>query len=114
LGANVVGVDIDPVACMVTDFELNAHSLSDPVEVLDQLVDDAAAQRALYATTGPDGDAREGLHFLWVQQITCGSCDVEFDAHPSYVIAKAGERRWRGAESFRRGRRYRCEDPPCA
>ena len=94
LGANVVGVDIDPVACMVTDFELNAHSTADPLEVLDDLIDASADQRALYATVGPDGSAREGLHFLWVQQVTCASCALVFDAHPSYVIAKAEQRRW--------------------
>lgn len=94
LGANVVGVDIDPVACMVTAFELNAHEAEDPSEVLDELFEASADQRALYATTGPDGTAREGLHFMWVQQVSCGSCDLTFDAHPSYTIAKADERRW--------------------
>ncbi|WP_413354564.1 hypothetical protein [Microbacterium sp. 1P06AB] len=94
LGANVVGVDIDPVACMVTDFELRAHQTPDPTVLLDDLIVGAADQRALYATTGPDGSTREGLHYLWVQQLTCGECATEFDAHPSYVVAKAGDQRW--------------------
>lgn len=94
LGANVVGVDIDPVACMVTNFELHAHAAADPTSVMAELVEGASAQRALYATTGPDGSRREGLHYLWVQQLACGSCDFTFDAHPSYVVAKADQQRW--------------------
>lgn len=93
LGANVVGVDIDPVACMVTSFELTAHTQPDPLETLETMLDMAQAQRLLYRTW-VDGVEREALHYFWVQQVDCGGCTLTFDAHPAYLVANAGTQQW--------------------
>lgn len=90
LGAHVVGADIDPVACAVTEFELAAHRFADPWDAFEDLASSLEAQRSLYATIGPDGDDRVGLHYFWVQQVTCGHCEVTFDAHPNHRIALDG------------------------
>src|SRR5260370_411111 len=37
LGADVIGVDVDAVACAVSDFELRADKMPDPVPALDLL-----------------------------------------------------------------------------
>lgn len=90
LGANVIGADIDPVACAVTQFELTAHTLADPWDVYDDVSEKMAAQQALYATIGPDGEPRTGLHYFWVQQVQCENCTHTFDAHPNHRIALEG------------------------
>ncbi|ERK73553.1 SAM-dependent methyltransferase [Leifsonia aquatica] len=94
LGANVTGVDIDPVATAVTEFELRARDLPDPFDVFTDVYDAAEPLRELYRTVGPDGDTRDGLHFFYVQQLTCGHCATTFDAHPSYRVALAGSEQW--------------------
>lgn len=91
LGATTYGADIDPVACAVTQFELGADSRPDPLDILDQVLKAGEDQRALYRTRGPKGDAREAVHIFWVQQITCGSCEDTFDAHPDHLIARNGD-----------------------
>src|SRR6266511_2279139 len=70
LGADVIGVDVDPVACLVSRFELGAHERSDPRAALATLEAACACQQRLYETAGPDGDRRVGLHFFWVQQVS--------------------------------------------
>jgi adenine-specific DNA methylase len=94
LGAEVVGADIDPVACLVTRFELEAHSRPDPREVLETVADACNEQPVLYQTIGPDGDERNGLHFFWVQQVGCGRCGHVFDAHPDRVLAYGADHQW--------------------
>ncbi|MCD2498512.1 hypothetical protein [Microbacterium nymphoidis] len=91
LGAHVVGADIDPVACAVTEFELTAHRYPDPWDAFEDLANRLEAQRTLYATIGPEGDHRIGLHYFWVQEVACARCDVVFDAHPHYRIALDGD-----------------------
>lgn len=94
LGADVTGVDIDPIACAVTEFELRARDLPDPFAVFPEVLTAAQPLRDLYRTVGPEGDEREGLHFFYVQEVTCASCATTFDAHPSYRIALAGDDQW--------------------
>ncbi|MFE4948652.1 hypothetical protein ACFQ9V_00940 [Leifsonia sp. NPDC056665] len=94
LGADVTGVDIDPVAVAVTEFELRARDLPDPFDVFPEVFETAEPLRNLYRTIGPDGDTRDGLHFFYVQQLRCGSCAATFDAHPSYRLALAGNEQW--------------------
>ncbi|WP_157485197.1 hypothetical protein [Frigoribacterium sp. Leaf8] len=94
LGADVVGADIDPVACLVTKFELAARSIPDPARLVDRALAASAAQRALYETISPAGERRIGLHFFWVQVVECGACEVHFDAHPDYLLASTPSGKW--------------------
>lgn len=94
LGANVVGADIDPVAALVTDFELKAHTVPDPTAILDEVLDRVADLRALYKTRGPDGAERDSLHFMYVQTINCGECAQSFDVHPNWRIAFEAKSTW--------------------
>ncbi|KJQ52528.1 DNA methylase [Microbacterium sp. SA39] len=91
LGAHVVGADIDPVACAVTEFELTAHRYPNPWDAFDEVNNALNDQQSLYSTVGPDGDARIGLHYFWVQEVTCARCDLTFDAHPHHRVALDGD-----------------------
>ena len=94
LGAEVIGADIDPVACLVSRFELNAHECPNPTAALGALEKACAPQAGLYETIGPDGDRRVGLHFFWVQQVTCGKCEHTFDGHPNRLLAYGQDHQW--------------------
>lgn len=88
LGASVHGVDIDSVACAVTSFQLRAAGTPDLRGALHDLGASVGARlRRLHATRGPEGEARDVVHWFWVQVLTCGSCGMETEAHPHHRLA---------------------------
>lgn len=117
LGASTVGVDIDPVACAITRFELNAHradGVSDALEGLLKTVGQRLAR--YYVACGPRGERRQVLHGFWVQVVGCRGCGQVVEAHPHHQLAfeAEGTRQWafcrachavheldRSADSFR-------------
>src|SRR5512132_233888 len=97
LGASVTGVDVDPVACAVTRFELAAAAMPLPDKLAAQLAEDVGMRMApFYRTVGPDGEELVALHYFWVQVVECGGCGRQVDAHPHYQLGYevAGERQW--------------------
>ena len=97
LGADVIGVDVDAVACAITRFETRAAATPDlepAIERLRRRVGDRLAPYSL--TTLPDGTTRTVLHFFWVQIVTCGGCAHPVEAHPHYQLAyeAEGKRQW--------------------
>lgn len=94
LGASVTGVDVDPVACAITGFELRAGDCPDPAAGLDEVRRSVGKRMASYYGTALDGEERTGLHYFWVQQVTCKDCSTLFDAHPSHLLGIAGRQAW--------------------
>lgn len=94
LGATVTGVDVDPVACAITSFELRAGACPDPTLGLDEVERSVGKEMAGYYRTELAGEERVGLHYFWVQQVQCGDCDLVFDAHPSHLLGVAGGNAW--------------------
>jgi adenine-specific DNA methylase len=97
LGANVIGVDVDPVACAVTRFELAAAAMPLPDKLATQLAEDVGARMVpFYRTVGPDGEELVALHYFWVQVVECSGCGRQVDAHPHYQLGYevAGKRQW--------------------
>jgi putative DNA methylase len=97
LGANVIGIDVDPVACAVTRFELAAAAMPLPDKLATHLAEDVGARMApFYRTVGPDGEELVALHYFWVQVVECGGCGRQVDAHPHYQLGYevAGKRQW--------------------
>lgn len=97
LGATPIGVDIDPVACAITRFELHAAEVPDlsvAVESLQKTVGNRMAR--YYRTTGEAGEERLILHAFWVQVVTCHHCHSESEAHPHYQLAfdSEGTQQW--------------------
>ena len=95
LGANVIGVDVDPVACAVTRFELEIDDLPDllfPLELLQQTV--GASLRPLYTSVDSNGVERTVLHYFWVQIVECRDCGNRFQAHPSFLLAENNGIQW--------------------
>jgi putative DNA methylase len=97
LGASVIGVDVDPVACAVTRFELAAATMPIPDKLGAQLAEDVGARMApFYRTVGADGEDLVALHYFWVQVVECGGCGRQVDAHPHYQLGyeAARARQW--------------------
>lgn len=97
LGADIRGVDVEPVAAAVSDFQGRLAKLPDLGAALDELKASVGAEMApFYDATGPDGTKETMLHAFWVQQHTCKNCSHTFDAHPSFRLAwnDADKREW--------------------
>lgn len=94
LGATVTGVDVDPVACAITSFELRAGACPNPQLGLEEVQRTVGKGMAEFYRTEMNGEERVGLHYFWVQQVHCGVCDVAFDAHPSHLLGVAGKEAW--------------------
>lgn len=88
LGANVHGVDVEPVAAVVSNFQGRLASMPDlkpAFECLKAKVRDEVA--SFYETTNPDGMSEMLLHAFWVQTHACVECGYVFDLHPNHRLA---------------------------
>jgi len=95
LGAAVIGIDVDPVACAVTRFELEAETLPDLRDALWSLQESVGGLiRPLHTSTDEAGRERIVLHHFWVQAIECRGCGRPFQAHPTYLLAEDQEAQW--------------------
>lgn len=87
--ANVIGVDIDPVACFVTQKEL--EPIGEPaLEEAFRYVESRAKERILkwYRTTLSDGSRGTVIHVFWVEIIKCPDCGIEAAGHPHYQLSR--------------------------
>jgi len=89
LGAHVIGVDIDPVACFVTSKELAPCDENRLLAAFRQ-VESAVKESILtwYRTKLPDGRSGTILYAFWVDEIVCPTCKEKFDGHPHYQLAR--------------------------
>jgi RHS repeat-associated protein len=97
LGATVIGIDVDPVACAISAFESRLHQLPDLAPAAAELAAGVGARLApLYRTITPEGEVREVLHYFWVQVVVCGGCGRQIECHPHYQLAyqAEGSRQW--------------------
>jgi Adenine-specific DNA methylase containing a Zn-ribbon len=94
LGANVHGVDVEPVAAAVSNFQGGLSSLPDLSATLEEL---RAAVKPLvsgfYETANLAGDPETMLHAFWVQTHVCSNCEHEFDLHPNHRLAWNDEKK---------------------
>lgn len=87
LGANVVGVDIDPVACFVTRKELEHIDETALLSAFHQI--EARLREQIlgwYRTELPDGRSGIATYVFWVDVISCPSCRQETLGHPHYQL----------------------------
>lgn len=97
LGATVTGVDVDPVACAVTRFEVAAANMPALDRVAHELAQQVGKQLAAhYRTVSQTGEELVALHYFWVQVIDCVGCGTPVEAHPHYQLARevSGGSQW--------------------
>ncbi len=87
--ANVVGIDIDPVACFVTAKELasfDSTALLSAFQSLEEQVKDRILR--WYRTTLPNGQKGTVIYAFWVDELTCPKCKLAFEGHPHYQLSR--------------------------
>jgi putative DNA methylase len=87
-GARVIGFDIDPVATLITRFELAAASRGEPTRAIAAVCQETSSRILPLHTTRVDGEVLPVLHHFWVELRTCPSCATEFEVHPHYRLAQ--------------------------
>ncbi len=87
LGARCVGVDIDPVACFVTQMELTPVAPKEIEACYRQIERKVASKiKALYRSRVED-EPVDVMYNFWVDHITCPDCGSTGDGHPTYQLA---------------------------
>lgn len=95
LGATVHALDVDPVACAVSRFEMNAAAMPDLSDALQELTETVGSRiRRFHLTQALDGTEHVVLHHFWVQVVDCDNCGGTFDAHPNFLLGEHGPYRW--------------------
>jgi adenine-specific DNA methylase len=97
LGADVFGVDIEPVAAAIAGFQTKLRDLPELMESLDRLCTDVGKKLAPYYEAKDEDSMTETLlHAFWVQTVNCRKCRHAFDAHPGFRFAwdDASGRQW--------------------
>ena len=86
LGARVTGTDVDPLAALITNFELNPPPASDLV----------AAGSLLFAHLGkdlahvyPSSGSAVPLHYFFLRLVSCPECGHEGPLYRNLVLARA-------------------------
>ena len=97
LGADVQGVDIEPVAAAIAKFQTQLLALPKLKATLEGLMQSAGrAVAPFYEAQDAAGNKETLLHAFWVQQVTCKACRQRVDAHPTFRFAwdDAKHRQW--------------------
>ena len=88
LGADVKGVDVEPVAAAISSFQTRLRDLPDLSAALRGIVESVGAELApFYESRDAHGHEEVLLHAFWVQVVECAGCGLAFDAHPTYRLA---------------------------
>ncbi len=97
LGADAIGVDVEPVAAAVSSFQGRLASLPDLAPHLADLTAEVGAEMApFHVAVDAEGRRATMLHAFHVQTVGCCACGHAFDAHPRFRLAwdDRGGRQW--------------------
>jgi putative DNA methylase len=89
LGCDILGYDINPMACWIVEQELGTLDVRlyrREADALRARLSDEIG--ALYETTCQlCGSSAPAKYFIWVKRHTCERCDRPFDLFPGYVLS---------------------------
>lgn len=86
--AKVIGYDIDPVATLITRFELECAGWPDlPASAKAICAEVADRILPFHRTTLGDGREADVIHHFWVEVTICRTCEQEFEVHPHFLLA---------------------------
>ncbi|MDA9546375.1 hypothetical protein ACM43_18440 [Bradyrhizobium sp. CCBAU 45321] len=88
LGADVHGVDVEPVAAAISSFQGRLRSLPPLEPMLERLCETVGSKLApYYRARDEQGSEETLLHAFWVQTVRCEVCNHEYHAHPQFRLA---------------------------
>jgi putative DNA methylase len=90
LGCDVIGCDINPMACWIVERELADLNLQDFRATARNLIDNLKGQVGGYYYTRCNICGNEHVpvkYFLWVKTLACEDCGQVFDLFPGYTLA---------------------------
>lgn len=85
LGADVTGTDVDPLATLITNFELDPPSASEVASAGDLLL--AHLDSHLSHLFPPSGNAVP-LHYFFLRTVSCPGCSHEGPLYRSLIVAR--------------------------
>lgn len=85
----VIGYDIDPVATLISRFELEAANYDENIySKIDETCSPITNKISYFHKTNvKDVGEREVLHHFWVERRVCPSCGNKFEIHPHFQLA---------------------------
>lgn len=88
-GANVIGIDIDPVACFITSKEIDSIPEQDVLDAFRE-IEKKVRSKILrwYRATLPDGRKGAVVYCFWVDKIKCPCCKIKSFGHPHYQLSR--------------------------
>ncbi len=85
-GAKTIGIDIDPMACFVTQKELEHVDFLQLKKTYNIIEKKLAAKIRSFYITKVNGETKPIINFFWVYSVVCPECETSFDAHPHYKV----------------------------
>ncbi len=86
MGANTIGVDIDPLACFITKKELEKYNYKQIEEEFKKLEGTVGKRVREFYLTEVDGIKYPIINLFWVYEVTCDECGYSFETHPHYQL----------------------------
>lgn len=86
--ANVIGVDIDPLACFITKKEIEDCNELQLIRKYRILLKNVEEELKHYYITRIGDNFFEVVNFFWVYQLNCPKCNSPVFSHPHYYLAK--------------------------
>ena len=88
LGARTIGIDIDPVAWLITKKELEFCDPKTLQEEFNRIMEDVSSDlKKWYKTKIANGKTLDVIYYFWVNEIECPKCKESFEGHPHYVLS---------------------------
>jgi putative DNA methylase len=92
IGCDVVGLDVNPMACWIVQREIEYLNLSNYRSAAHEIRETLDGQVGRYYRTRCLVCGNSEAHvkyFIWVKTRTCDACGGQFDLFPGYVLAQA-------------------------
>lgn len=88
MGAHVIGVDIDPLACFITKKEVESLERKELEDVFTQILLTVEKQVNKYYLTKVNEIIYEVINFFWAYELKCDKCMESIITQPHYYLAK--------------------------
>lgn len=89
IGAKVIGLDIDPIACLITKKEIEKINYKKVSKTAQKIIESVESKiDKFYLTIDEMGLLRPIVYCFWVDVVKCPECNHETDAHPHYKLSE--------------------------